>query len=88
MITPKYKVSPCGCTDLKFMKQEAEKNWKSYCADMEEVPERSKEYWKVLDYPKFWPPHLQKICNGVTKRIGICGEVMDEKKVSVEGIRP
>lgn len=67
----------CGCTELSEMKAEAEKNYKRYIADMEDVPPSARKLWATLDYPKFWPPHLQERAKGVTARIGMCGEVMN-----------
>lgn len=71
------KVEKCGCTELRFMAKVAEQNYSRYTSEMSKVPHGAKRLWKTLDVLRFWPPHLQERSKGVTKRIGMCGEVMD-----------
>lgn len=70
-------IEKCGCTELKFMSKEAQRNFQRYLADRAEVPRKVRRLWQTLDDTKFWPPHLQARAKGVTRRIGMCGEVMD-----------
>ena len=74
---PEPKIESCGCTDLRFMAEVAASNYTRYTANMAAVPRQVRRFWKTLDTCKYWPPHLQARLAGVTRRIGLCGEIMD-----------